>query len=63
MPDIKDFKQKARQLRIDILETIANAGSGHPGGSLSCVEILISLYFYKLRPGLKTPRGPTGTGL
>lgn len=49
MPDIKDFKGKARQLRIDILETIANAGSGHPGGSLSCVEILIGLYFYKLR--------------
>ncbi|OGX33803.1 MAG: transketolase [Omnitrophica WOR_2 bacterium RIFCSPLOWO2_02_FULL_50_19] len=55
MPDIKDFKQKARQLRIDILETIANAGSGHPGGSLSCVEILISLYFYKLRPVPQNP--------
>jgi transketolase len=39
---------KARRYRKEILETIAQAGSGHPGGSLSCVEILISLYFYKL---------------
>ncbi|MFA5339973.1 MAG: transketolase [Candidatus Omnitrophota bacterium] len=49
MPDIKDLKEKARKLRIDILETIAGAGSGHPGGSLSCVEILVGLYYYKLR--------------
>ena len=55
MPDIKDLKEKARKLRIDILETIAGAGSGHPGGSLSCVEILIGLYFYKLRHNPKDP--------
>lgn len=40
---------KARYYRKEILEMIAEAGSGHPGGSLSCVEILISLYFYKMK--------------
>ncbi len=55
MPEIKDLKEKARKLRMDILETIAGAGSGHPGGSLSCVEILIGLYFYKLKHDPKDP--------
>ena len=34
----------ARSLRLDILEMINHAGSGHIGGSLSSVDILISLY-------------------
>ena len=46
--DISVLKEKARQLRKEILETIFWAGSGHPGGSLSSVEILITLYFHKL---------------
>ena len=58
MPGIKDLKEKARQLRKDILETIAGAGSGHPGGSLSCVEILVALYFYKLKHDPKNPQWP-----
>lgn len=55
MPEIKELKERARGLRADILETIANAGSGHPGGSLSCVEILVGLYFHKLRHDPKDP--------
>jgi len=46
---IKKFKEMAKSFRKEILEMIANAKSGHPGGSLSLVEILISLYFYKLK--------------
>lgn len=34
----------ARSLRLDILEMINHAGSGHIGGSLSSIDILISLY-------------------
>ena len=34
----------ARSLRLDILEMINHAGFGHLGGSLSSVDILISLY-------------------
>jgi transketolase len=42
------LQEKARQFRREILEMIFEAGSGHPGGSLSELEILISLYFYKM---------------
>lgn len=36
---------KANEIRIDIVSMIAKAGSGHPGGSLSCADILTALYF------------------
>ncbi|MFC1590366.1 transketolase [Candidatus Omnitrophota bacterium] len=48
-PDINELKKKAVSLRKDILKMLMMAGSGHTGGSLSEVEILISLYHYKLR--------------
>lgn len=54
--DIEALKEKARQFRKEILEMIAEAGSGHPGGSLSAVEILISLYYYKM---LHKPENPS----
>lgn len=47
--DFNALQSKAVEMRREILETINLAGSGHPGGSLSAVEIFISLYFYKLR--------------
>ncbi|MBQ9004040.1 MAG: transketolase, partial [Eggerthellaceae bacterium] len=40
-----ELKAKANDLRIDIVRMIAEAGSGHPGGSLSCADILTALYF------------------
>lgn len=40
-----DLERIANDMRIDIVRMIAEAGSGHPGGSLSCVDILTSLYF------------------
>jgi transketolase len=56
--NLEEFKEKARQFRKEILETITEAGSGHPGGSLSGVEILISLYYYKLRHKPENPTWP-----
>ncbi len=47
--DVAAFKAKAVTFRKQILEMTHMAGSGHPGGSLSAVEILISLYCYKMR--------------
>lgn len=35
----------ANDMRKDIISMIAEAGSGHPGGSLSCIDILCALYF------------------
>jgi transketolase len=42
---ISDMKKVAQEIRKDIIKMTAAAGSGHPGGSLSSVEILVSLYF------------------
>ena len=39
-----NFSEKAKQIRSDILDSLFAAQSGHPGGSLSCVEILLALY-------------------
>lgn len=46
---IAELQQIARKLRRNIVTMIANTGSGHPGGSLSAVEILATLYFRILR--------------
>ena len=53
--DINSLKLKAVQFRKEILEILSAAGSGHPGGSLSAVEILISLYEYKLKFNPNSP--------
>lgn len=43
-----DLKDIAKQMRADIIEMLAAAGSGHPGGSLSACDILAVLYFDKM---------------
>jgi transketolase len=40
----QQLKDIARQMRIDIIEMLHNVKTGHPGGSLSAVEILTVLY-------------------
>ena len=45
------LEEICRQVRINILRMIEGAGSGHPGGSLSCVEILVALYFHQMKKG------------
>ena len=54
-PDINGLKAKANEIRKTVLRILTNAGSGHTGGSLSLVEILMSLYFYKMRHDPKRP--------
>ena len=46
------------QLRRDILSMITEAGSGHPGGSLSAVELLTALYCKELRHDPASPAWP-----
>jgi len=43
--DIEQLKEIARRARIETIKAIYLAGSGHPGGSLSIIDILVSLYF------------------
>ena len=45
MVDVKAVQARATQMRKDIVEMIAEAGSGHPGGSLSAADIVATLYF------------------
>ncbi|MEE8359735.1 MAG: transketolase [Candidatus Omnitrophota bacterium] len=54
-PSIKELKRKAVSIRKDILTMLEKAKSGHTGGSLSEVEILLALYKYKLKFDPKNP--------
>lgn len=44
-PSIEELEGIAREIRQDSLKLIHQAGSGHPGGSLSGADILTALYF------------------
>ncbi len=44
---IRELQETARRVRINILKMITKAESGHPGGSLSTVEMLVAPYFIK----------------
>ena len=46
--DVKALQKTAIELRKGILQVVNSAKSGHPGGSLSAVEIFISLYGCKM---------------
>ena len=54
--DINFLKDKARDLRIEILKMLTEAGSGHTGGSLSAADIVTALYFYKMRHNPEDPK-------
>jgi len=42
---IEDLKKISSQVRRDILRMVHNVQSGHPGGSLGCTDLLVSLFF------------------
>lgn len=43
--DIKALQNKATEIRISIVQSIAAAGSGHTGGSLGLADVFTALYF------------------
>lgn len=47
--------KKSNEMRYKMIEMLINAKSGHPGGSLSCAEIITALYFHFLRINPKKP--------
>jgi transketolase len=55
---VANLEQTARRLRRDIVEMICAAGSGHPGGSLSAIDFITALYFYRMRYDPQNPRWP-----
>jgi transketolase len=54
----EDLQAVAKRLRRDIVTMIAKAGSGHPGGSLSAVEIVTALYWKIMRHKPADPQWP-----
>lgn len=50
-----DLKRKIQEIRINAIEGIAEAGSGHPGASFSAAEIMGVLYFRRLRHNPANP--------
>lgn len=48
----------ANEIRRDIIEEVYSAQSGHPGGSLSCSDILAVLYFNQMNIDPKNPNAP-----
>jgi len=55
---VDEIKTIVKQARIDIVEMLTEAGSGHPGGSLSAIEIVAALYFGHMRHDPQTPDWP-----
>ncbi len=53
---LKEMEAIAKRLRRHIISMIGKAGSGHPGGSLSAVEIVTTLYFKVLRHKPQDPQ-------
>lgn len=45
----KELQQISNQLRIDIIKAISRAKSGHPGGSLSAIDIIVYLFFNEIK--------------
>lgn len=52
---ISTLKKKAADVRIDIINAVHNAGSGHPGGSLSAADIATVLYFDEMNVDPSNP--------
>ncbi|RKY32782.1 MAG: transketolase [Candidatus Omnitrophota bacterium] len=53
--EIKELEAKAKEVRRLIIKMIAEAGSGHPGGSLSATDLITALYFSVLRHNSAEP--------
>jgi transketolase len=53
--DLGRLQEIARECRVQIIRMLTHAGSGHPGGSLSVIDILTVLYFGRMRYDPKRP--------
>ena len=53
---VEALEKIANDIRKNIIKTVYNAQSGHPGGSLSCADILTVLYFNQMNINPKKPK-------
>jgi len=54
----KQLQELAKKMRVDIITNLHKVQTGHPGGSLSAVEILTVLYFSQMKIDCNTPSCP-----
>src|SRR5271154_6758085 len=54
--NVAELQAISKQMRREIVEMITHAGSGHPGGSLSAVEIVVTLFFDVMRHDPANPQ-------
>jgi len=55
---IAEIEARAQTIRLDVIKMLTKAGSGHPGGSLSCADIVAALYFRIMRHDPARPDWP-----
>ena len=54
--NIDQLQSMAKTIRKDIVTMLTESASGHPGGSLSAVDILTTLYFNEMNIDPEKPR-------
>src|SRR3989339_673948 len=52
---VQELEKKAKVIRVDLVKMLTEAKSGHPGGSLSATDLMVGLYFEKLKHNPKDP--------
>ncbi len=55
---LTQLKLTAAKARLLAVEMVHDAASGHPGGSLSCIDVLTDLYFSQMHVDTKNPQDP-----
>src|SRR5579862_7939201 len=54
--DVAQLAAICKRMRREVIEMITQAKSGHPGGSLSAVELVVTLYFHVMRHDPANPK-------
>ena len=54
--DASELKKIAALVRQDIIRAVYSANSGHPGGSLSCADLMTALYFREMNVNPEDPK-------
>ncbi len=56
--DLKALRLAAAKSRLLAVDAVHEAASGHPGGSLSCLDMLTALYFHEMNIDPANPKDP-----
>lgn len=55
---VSQLEDRAKAVRRSIVSMVTEANSGHPGGSLSAADILVTLYFAEMNVNAQNPNDP-----